>query len=175
MRSSGIRTTVLTARWTAASKYKNKTQNFLHIVQNGFVCVCDHVWCLTKKKQMTNTNELAVMNEAASLIQIWWTKGLPLMKFDEYNKCPCRFDTLCAPHQKEDDARKNCHCHHQPLCSRCEIYYYGDEFMNENRWDGCRYDCVKCKRKYKNKYFGRNTSLCHDCEWAEHESRKLEQ
>jgi hypothetical protein len=40
--------------------------------------------------------------------------------------------------------------------------------------DGCRYDCVKCKRNYKNKYFGRNTRLCHDCEWAEHERRKGE-
>lgn len=137
--------------------------------------------------QMSNSNSndivvmneeesvMNVMNEAARLIQNWWTKDLPLMKLNEYYECPCRHERdLCASHRKQLDARKYCQCGHQPLCSRCEIYYCDDEVITGNRWDGCRYDCVKCKRNYKNKYFGRNTSLCYDCEWAEHERRKGE-
>ena len=113
---------------------------------------------------MANTNELAVMNEAASVIQNWWTKDLPLMKLCDYYACPCRHERdLCASHQKQHDARKNCYCGHQPLCSRCGIYYYGEEFLRDDRRDGSQYNCVKCKRNFKNKYVGRNRTLCHDC------------
>lgn len=68
----------------------------------------------------------------------------------------------CSPveHEcSEDDIRKNCECHHSPLCRLCEVYYgYADD-----PYDGNTYDCTNCKREFKNKY-SRNQSLCRDCE-----------
>ena len=62
--------------------------------------------------------------------------------------------------RSESDIRKNCECHHSPLCKPCEVYY---GYADEGPYDGTTYDCTNCKREFKNKYW-RNQSLCRDCE-----------
>lgn len=56
--------------------------------------------------------------------------------------------------------RRNCECRQSPLCQEC-VRYFG--YDDDDEYDGHTYNCTKCQRDFKNKYW-RNQFLCLDCE-----------
>lgn len=90
--------------------------------------------------------------------------GVRVCGCDSCQKDGCVYKdcVTCGCKDEFRDGERVCGC---DACQKDGCNYEDEQSAEEcDPYDGATYDCLKCKMKFRNKYFNRSTFLCRICD-----------